>query len=108
MNALRTLVSPRGAVFLLLVLLLVAVTILNPNFAEPGQLMRFIQRVAPVAIVAIGQFFVIIAGEFDLSQGSLITAQVIIAGGGVHYSRAEAELAFTRLERRTMRDGALS
>lgn len=80
MNAVKTLLSPRGAVFLLLVVLLVAVTILNPNFAEPGQLMRFIQRVAPIAIVAIGQYFVIIAGEFDLSQGSLITAQVIIAG----------------------------
>lgn len=80
MNALRSLVSPRGAVFLLLALLLIAIIVLNPNFAEPGQLMRFIQRVAPIAIVAIGQYFVIIAGEFDLSQGSLITAQVIIAG----------------------------
>ncbi len=80
MNFLRTLVSPRGAVFLLLVVLLVAVIVLNPNFAEPGQIMRYIQRVAPVAIVAIGQYFVIVAGEFDLSQGSLITAQVIIAG----------------------------
>src|SRR6478609_11543672 len=80
MRFLKALVSPRGAVFLLLAVLLIAITVLNPNFAEPGQLMRFIQRVAPVAIVAIGQFFVIIAGEFDLSQGSLITAQVIIAG----------------------------
>jgi len=80
MTFVRTLLSPRGAVFLLLVILLVAITILNPNFADPGQLMRFVQRVAPIAIVAIGQYFVIIAGEFDLSQGSLITAQVIIAG----------------------------
>ena len=80
MNFLRTLVSPRGAVFLLLAVLLVAVIVLNPDFAEPGQIMRYIQRVAPVAIVAIGQYFVIVAGEFDLSQGSLITAQVIIAG----------------------------
>ena len=80
MNFLRTLVSPRGAVFLLLVILLAAVIVLNPDFAEPGQIMRYIQRVAPVAIVAIGQYFVIVAGEFDLSQGSLITAQVIIAG----------------------------
>lgn len=80
MRFLRTLVSPRGAVFLLLVILLVAIILLNPNFAQPGQIMRFIQRVAPVAIVAIGQYFVIVAGEFDLSQGSLITAQVIIAG----------------------------
>jgi ribose transport system permease protein len=80
MNAVKTLVSPRGAVFLLLALLLVAITILNPNFAEPGQLMRFIQRVAPIAIVAIGQYFVIVGGEFDLSMGSLVTAQVVIAG----------------------------
>ncbi|MGM1016899.1 MAG: ABC transporter permease [Actinomycetota bacterium] len=80
MKNLRTLVSPRGAVFLLLVILLIAVTVLNPSFAQPDQLMRFVQRVAPIAIVAIGQYFVIVAGEFDLSQGSLITAQVIIAG----------------------------
>ena len=60
MNALRTFVSPRGAVFLLLVILLVAVMILNPSFAEPGQVMRFIQRVAPIAIVAIGQYLSLI------------------------------------------------
>ena len=53
MNFLRSLVSPRGAVFLLLIVLLAAVIVLNPNFAEPGQLTRFIQRVAPIAIVAI-------------------------------------------------------
>ena len=74
------LISPRGAVFLLLIILLVWITVLNPNFAEPGQFIRFIQRVAPIAIVAIGQYFVIVSGEFDLSMGSLITAQVVIAG----------------------------
>lgn len=76
----RTLVSPRGAVFLLLIVLLVAITVMNPSFAEPGQLIRFVQRVAPVAIVAIGQYFVIVGGEFDLSMGSVVTAQVVIAG----------------------------
>lgn len=76
----RTLVSPRGAVFLLLIVLLVAIAVLNPSFAEPGQFIRFIQRVAPVAIVAIGQYFVIVGGEFDLSMGSVVTAQVVIAG----------------------------
>lgn len=75
-----TLVSPRGAVFLLLIVLLIAIIVQNPQFAEPSQLMRFIQRVAPIAIVAIGQFFVIVSGNFDLSMGSLITAQVVIAG----------------------------
>ncbi|MFF2272022.1 ABC transporter permease [Agromyces sp. NPDC058136] len=76
----RTLVSPRGAVFLLLAVLLVAIAVLNPSFAEPGQFIRFIQRVAPIAIVAIGQYFVIVGGEFDLSMGSVVTAQVVIAG----------------------------
>lgn len=80
MNAIRTLLSPRGAVFLLLAGLLIAITVISPSFAEPGQFIRFIQRVAPIAIVAIGQYFVIVGGEFDLSLGSLITAQVVIAG----------------------------
>jgi ribose transport system permease protein len=95
-SAALTLVSPRGAVFLLLALLLVAVAILNPNFAEPGQFIRFVQRVAPVAIVATGQYFVIVCGEFDLSMGSLITAQVVIAGNliGQDESRSVPVLAF--------------
>jgi ribose transport system permease protein len=76
----RVLISPRGAVFLLLIVLLAAITVLNPSFAEPGQFIRFVQRVAPVAIAAIGQYFVIVGGEFDLSMGSVVTAQVVIAG----------------------------
>ncbi len=92
----RTLVSPRGAVFLLLIVLLVAITVLNPSFADPSQLIRFVQRVAPVAIVAIGQYFVIVGGEFDLSMGSVVTAQVVIAGNliGQDESKALPVLAF--------------
>lgn len=94
-----TLVSPRGAVYLLLIVLLIAVVILNPRFAEPDQLVRFIQRVAPIAIVAIGQYFVIVSGEFDLSMGSLVTAQVIIAGNlvGQDESRTIPVLLFMLL-----------
>jgi ribose transport system permease protein len=86
----RTLVSPRGAVFLLLIVLLVAITLLNPSFAEPSQLIRFIGRVAPVAIAAIGQYFVIVGGEFDLSMGSVVTAQVVIAGNLIGQDEAKA------------------
>ena len=89
-RALRTAVSPRGAVYLLLVVLLVAVVILNPSFAEPGQLVRYIQRVAPIALVAIGQYFVIVSGEFDLSQGSLVTTQVVLAGTLIGQDDAKA------------------
>jgi ribose transport system permease protein len=80
MKALRFLTGPRGGVFLLVVLLLIVVTIYQPSFAEPGQFMRYIRDVAPVAIVAIGQYFVIANGHFDLSQGSIVTMQVIVAG----------------------------
>ncbi|MFB6610178.1 ABC transporter permease [Agromyces sp. NPDC056379] len=86
----RTLVSPRGAVFLLLIVLLVAITVLNPSFAEPSQFIRFVQRVAPVAIVAIGQYFVIVGGEFDLSMGSVVTAQVVIAGNLIGQDEAKS------------------
>ncbi|MFC9559561.1 ABC transporter permease [Agromyces sp. NPDC056965] len=86
----RTLVSPRGAVFLLLIVLLVAITLLNPAFAEPSQFIRFVQRVAPVAIVAIGQYFVIVGGEFDLSMGSVVTAQVVIAGNLIGQDEAKS------------------
>lgn len=77
---LQRIADPRTAVLVLLVVILIAIVALNPSFAEPGQLMRFIQRVAPIAIVAIGQYFVIVAGEFDLSMGAVVTAQVVIAG----------------------------
>ena len=80
LTGLRILVSPRGAVFVLLAILLVSIALLNPNFADPSQFIRFIQRVAPVAIVAIGQYFVIVSGEFDLSMGAVIATQVVLAG----------------------------
>jgi ribose transport system permease protein len=72
--------NPNSAIFLLLGLLLVLAILSNPSFAEPGQFMRFLGRAAPVVIAAVGQYFVIVAGELDLSMGALITAQVIIAG----------------------------
>lgn len=76
----RRLASPSGAVFLLLLALIIAITAFNPSFAEPGQLIRFVARVAPIAIAAMGQYFVLICGEFDLSMGALVTAQVVISG----------------------------
>lgn len=77
---LRALRTPSGAVFVLLLVLLIAVIAVNPSFGEPGSLIRFIGRTAPIAIAAMGQYFVIVCGEFDLSMGSVVTAQVIIAG----------------------------
>jgi ribose transport system permease protein len=79
-RAARALVTPGGAVYVLVVLLFVAVVASNPSFGEPPQLIRFIGRTAPIAIAAMGQYYVIVSGEFDLSMGAVIATQVVIAG----------------------------
>ncbi|MET1155314.1 MAG: ABC transporter permease, partial [Arthrobacter sp.] len=77
---LRAVRTPGGAVFILLIGLLAAIIVLNPSFGEPSSFIRFVGRTAPIAIAAIGQYFVIVGGEFDLSMGSVVTMQVIVAG----------------------------
>jgi ribose transport system permease protein len=74
------LVTPGGAVYLLALVLLIAIIASNPSYGEPDRLVRSLARSAPLAILAIGQYFVIVAGEFDLSMGSVIAAQVVMAG----------------------------
>jgi ribose transport system permease protein len=51
----------------------------DASFGEPTALMAFLKRSAPLAVLAVGQLFVIVAGEFDLSVGALMTACVVIA-----------------------------
>ena len=72
--------TPGGAVFVFVAVLVVAIVISNPNFGDPGALIRFAGRTAPIAIAAMGQYFVIVSGEFDLSMGAVVTTQVVMAG----------------------------
>ncbi|MFF2777436.1 ABC transporter permease [Streptomyces sp. NPDC058052] len=66
-------------IFGVLAVLLVAIAAANPYFLEPEGFLAFVKRAAPLAILAAGQYFVIVSGEFDLSVGSLVTAEVVIA-----------------------------
>ena len=66
-------------IFLVLLVLLVWIAIVNPNFLEPPVFLSFLKRAAPLVILAAGQYFVIVAGEFDLSVGSLVTVVVVVA-----------------------------
>jgi ribose transport system permease protein len=67
-------------IFLVLLVLLVLISIENPNFyQEPTVFLAFLKRAAPLVILAAGQYFVIVAGEFDLSVGSLVTVVVVVA-----------------------------
>jgi ribose transport system permease protein len=59
--------------------LLVWISIENPDFTEPPGFLAFLKRAAPLAVLAAGQYFVIVSGEFDLSVGSLVTVTVVVA-----------------------------
>jgi ribose transport system permease protein len=79
MRALRDRVGAAAPVFGVLLVLLVAIAVVNPNFLEPASLLAYLKRAAPLAILAVGQYFVIVSGEFDLSVGSLVTVTVVVA-----------------------------
>ncbi len=66
-------------VLVVLVILLVALAFAGPAYAEPSGYLALLKRAAPLVILAIGQYFVIVSGGFDLSVGSLVTAEVVIA-----------------------------
>jgi ribose transport system permease protein len=68
-------------IFVVLLGLLVWIAILNPNFTDPPVFLAFLKRATPLMILAAGQLFVIVSGEFDLSVGSLVTAVVVAAAG---------------------------
>lgn len=68
-----------GPVLVVLATLIAVMLVLNPGFYEPPSLMAFLRNAAPLVVLAIGQYFVIVSGEFDLSVGSLVGAQVVIA-----------------------------
>jgi ribose transport system permease protein len=66
-------------ILVVLAVLLVLLTIRQPDFLSPPSLLSFFGRSAPIILLAAGQYFVIVSGEFDLSVGSLVTAQVVVA-----------------------------
>lgn len=64
-------------VYLVLAALIVAIIVYNPSFTQPQGYMNFLKRAAPLAVLAGGQLFVIVAGGFDLSAGAIITFTVV-------------------------------
>ncbi|MET9337720.1 ABC transporter permease [Nonomuraea sp. NPDC003804] len=66
-------------IFAVLAVLLAAIALANPFFLEPAGFLAFVKRAAPLVILAAGQYFVIVSGEFDLSVGSLVTVEVVVA-----------------------------
>ena len=64
-------------IFLVLLVLLVLIGLLNHRGFDSGYYLALVKRAAPLAILAVGELFVIVSGEFDLSIGSIVTATVV-------------------------------
>ena len=80
--------------FFLLIALLAMIVIMGPVYRTPAGIMNFLQRAAPLIILACGQSFVLIAGGFDLSAGALITLVVIACA---LITNGDPELAWTAI-----------
>ncbi|HEX2129210.1 MAG TPA: ABC transporter permease [Solirubrobacterales bacterium] len=66
-------------VWIVLAVLLVWLSVESTVFATPEGILAYLKRSAPIAILAIGAYFVLASGEFDLSVGSLVTVAVVVA-----------------------------
>lgn len=78
----RTVVSMnwRSAGVLYALLALVAViSIAQPGFLAPGNLMNILSQWAPVAIMGVGMTYVVLTGGFDLSVAAIYSLSAVIA-----------------------------
>jgi ribose transport system permease protein len=78
-NRARALLTQTPVIYYVLLVLLLLIYLRTPNFFQPNSLIAFIRNAAPIIILSIGQMFVLISGEIDLSVGSLITVTAAIA-----------------------------
>ncbi len=64
-----------------LIVLMVFVTILNPSFIKPSNLVNLLRQVSINALIAFGMSFVILTGGIDLSVGSVLALTSAIFAG---------------------------
>ena len=75
-------------------LLIFAGAVTSPEFMTPKNLRNIINQAAPLALLSLGQTFVITAGLIDLSVGQLIGLVTILASD---FMRGEPHLALPAL-----------
>ena len=69
------------ASLLALILLVGVVTVLNPAFLEPANLMNLLRQISINGLIAFGMTFVILTGGIDLSVGSTLALTSALAAG---------------------------
>ncbi len=63
---------------LVLVVIVIILTILRPNFIRPGNLIEIMRQVSFIGIVAVGMTFCLLTGGIDLSVGSNVGLAVAV------------------------------
>lgn len=64
-----------------LIILMIFVTILNPSFIKPSNLVNLLRQISINALIAFGMSFVILTGGIDLSVGSVLALTSAIFAG---------------------------
>jgi ribose transport system permease protein len=83
-NPLRRIVSTRGMGQVLtvtsgLILMCVVFSILNPVFFSSKNVSNLLRQIAPILLIGIGQSYVLITGNIDLSIGSVVGMSTMIS-----------------------------
>ena len=67
--------------FLGLIVLVVVVSIMNPSFLAPLNILNLLRQVAINALIAYGMTFVILTGGIDLSVGAILALSSTLMAG---------------------------
>ncbi|MEX5482904.1 ribose ABC transporter permease RbsC [Bacillus velezensis] len=67
--------------FLGLLILVLIVSVLNPSFLEPLNILNLLRQVAINALIAFGMTFVILTGGIDLSVGAILALSSALVAG---------------------------
>jgi len=83
-NIIRKIFSIRGmgqvlSVTSALILMCIVFSILNPNFFSGKNISNLLRQVVPILIIGIGQSYVLITGNIDLSIGSVVGMSCMIS-----------------------------
>ena len=65
--------------FVGVVILMVVFSFMNPNFIKPDSIMALLRSIVPYLLVGIGQAYVCITGNIDLSIGSVLGMSAMIS-----------------------------
>ena len=81
------------SIFLILLFMIILSSIFIPNFRSTDNIINIIRQVSALAIVGFGQFFCIVSGGLDLSQGSTIGLTSVLIAGFVYYGNLSTPLS---------------